>query len=149
MKSSAPEHFHTHPHISLLNWTEEFSKYDAGWLHNLESANNGNLFDVSWDDLNIPARTSTYASAGLPVILKDNSAHIAAMQTKIGDLGYGLFFNKLDDLVLLLKDKKHMSKLTKNARKASPLFTFDHYIENLTSFFHKVIKSKLDDKNNP
>lgn len=148
MKSSAPDHFHTHPHVSLLNWTEEFSKYDAGWLHNLESANNSNMFDLSWDDLNIPARTSTYGAAGLPVILRNNSEHIVAIQSKIEELGYGLFFNKLEDLVILLKDKKHMSKLTKNARMASPLFTFDHYIESLNSFFRSVIKNKLDDKNN-
>ncbi len=147
MKSSAPGHFHVHDHVSQLNWTEEFSKYDAGWLHNLVSTNNRNMLDVSWDDLNIPARTSTYAAAGLPVIFRNNSEHIVAIQSKIEELGYGLFFNKLDDLVILLKDKEHMSKLAKNAQDASSLFTFDHYIESLTDFFRCVIKNKQNERN--
>ncbi|MFD2967726.1 glycosyltransferase family 2 protein [Sphingobacterium bambusae] len=148
MKSVAPDHFHTHPHVNLHNWTEEFSKYDAGWLHSIESKNNGNIFDVSWDDLNIPARTSTYAAAGLPLILKDNSEHIVAIQSKIDELGYGVLFNKIEDLIVQLKDEKFMSKLTKNAKKASVLFTFDHYAPRLTSFFHSVIKYKLDERSN-
>lgn len=148
MKSAAPNHFHTHPHVMQVNWTEEFSKYDAGWLHNLESNNKKNMFNVSWDDLNIPARTSTYAAAGLPVILRNNSDHIVAIQSKIEELGYGLFFNKLDDLITMLKDKRLMGELTKNAQKASSLFTFDHYVDSLTSFFRNVIKQKQNENIN-
>lgn len=146
MKRNAPNHFHIHPHCSAQDWTKEFSQYDAGWLHSLSSENNGELLLASWDDLNIPARTNTYASAGLPVIMKDNSLHTVAVQTKIKDLGYGIFFNDMEDLSKQLTDKSKMNILTKNAKKTSTLFSFDYHVEDLISFFREVINYKKESK---
>lgn len=36
---AAPDHFHIHNHCSQLQWVNEFSKYDAGWLHSYDSFN--------------------------------------------------------------------------------------------------------------
>ena len=41
-------YFHIHSHCSPDRWTEEFSKYDAAWLHCIRSANYGDLYDASW-----------------------------------------------------------------------------------------------------
>ena len=49
------------------HWVKEFSQYDAGWLHCFDSRNSGNLLFATWDDLNIPARISVLAAAGLPM----------------------------------------------------------------------------------
>ena len=79
-QKNAPNHFHVHKHVSNDKWIEEFSKYDAGWLHSFDSKNNGDLLHATWDDLNMPARLYTLAAAGLPMIQKDNSGHIVSMQ---------------------------------------------------------------------
>ncbi|TQM51504.1 glycosyl transferase family 2 [Arcticibacter tournemirensis] len=144
MARVAPNHFHIHPHCSAQDWTKEFSRYDAGWLHFLSSDNNGELLLVSWDDLNIPARISTYASAGLPVILKNNAQHTIAVQTKVRSLDFGFFFNDMGDLVSQLSNKSKIGCLTENAIKSRYLFSFDHYTEDLISFFRKVISFKKD-----
>ncbi|MCD8178777.1 MAG: hypothetical protein LUE98_15740 [Tannerellaceae bacterium] len=66
----APKHFHLHPHCSNDQWVEEFSRYDAGWLHLFDSKNEGELQKMNWDDLNLPCRLGTYAAAGVPMISK-------------------------------------------------------------------------------
>lgn len=52
----APNHFHVHNHCSQLQWVAEFSKYDAGWLHCIDSSNEQSLLRAIWSDLNLPAR---------------------------------------------------------------------------------------------
>jgi len=39
----APNHFHLHPFCTSENWVEEYSRYDAGWLHYFKSANEGDI----------------------------------------------------------------------------------------------------------
>ncbi|MEK8173396.1 hypothetical protein NKH77_44295 [Streptomyces sp. M19] len=70
----------------------ELSRYDAGWLHVFDSANHGELLAATWDDLNIPARMSTYAVAGLPWIHRDNTGHRVAVDETARRLGTGIGF---------------------------------------------------------
>ncbi|NDV64198.1 glycosyltransferase [Bacteroides sp. 224] len=142
MKEAAPEHFHLHPHCPPDAWLQEFSKYDAGWLHSLSSSNKGDIAQASWDDLNIPARMSTYAVAGLPVILRDNSGHIVSTQEKVRDMNVGLFYNDYEDLGNQLLNKKKNEDLGCNMWKNRELFHFDYYVPQLISFFREVIKNK-------
>ncbi len=142
MKRMAPNHFHLHKHCPHDKWVEEFSKYDAGWLHAIDSSNNGNLMQASWDDLNIPARISTYAAAGLPMILKDNTNHIVATHKKVKELDIGIFFQNYGDLERQLKDEVKMKNLRTNVISSRAQFHFDYHVSNLISFFEKVIKSK-------
>lgn len=144
--SAAPNHFHIHPHCSSANWTEEFSKYDAGWLHNINSKNGKSLLSASWDDLNIPARINTYAAAGLPVILKNNSEHRVAVQDKVIQLDTGLCFKNLNELICLLKDEATMATKTANAIKYRELFSFDYHVNNLIDFFRCVINYKKENR---
>ncbi|NDV67917.1 glycosyltransferase family 2 protein [Dysgonomonas sp. 25] len=138
----APEHFHTHPHCSPERWVNEFSKYDAGWLHCFESKNNKRIMDAGWDDLNMPARMNTLAAAGLPMIQKDNSKHIVAMQSHIAQYGMGIFYKDIHDLIIQLKDKQRMNILTCNALQHRSKFSFDYHADELIRFFKKVIASK-------
>ena len=138
----APKHFHVHDHVSADNWTKELSQYDAGWLHCLQSHNNGDLLKASWDDLNIPARISTYAAAGLPVILRDNSGHIVATQELVKKLHIGVLFNNYFELSYRLKNKIMIKELTDNMLKCRNTFSFDYYVPRLIQLFKDTIKEQ-------
>lgn len=56
--------------------------------------------------VNIPARINTLAAAGLPMILNNNEGNICAQQSYVCGRGMGLVYNRIDDLIELLKDKK-------------------------------------------
>lgn len=136
----APKHFHVHSHIAADNWTKELSQYDAGWLHSLQSRNNGDLLKVSWDDLNIPARISTYAAAGLPVILHDNTGHLVATQQLVQRLNIGIFFNNYFELSCKLKNEVRMKELANNMLNKREVFSFDYYVPQLIRLFRDIIK---------
>jgi len=143
---AAPNHFHVHPHCSHLNWIEELSRYDAGWLHCFESKNQGDILRVSWDDLNIPARINTYMAAGLPVIQRNNADHIVATQKLIEKLNIGVLFKDYDDLAEQLKDKEKMEQLRANVMKHRLWFSFDYHVPELIAFFREVIHNKKENR---
>lgn len=142
LKKAAPDFFHSHPHCSSWDWVKEFSKYDAGWLHCFESSNNGLIRHASWDDLNLPARMNTLAASGLPMIEKDNSGHIVAMQSVIKKLDIGVFYNDMQDLSEKLNNEERMSEIASNILKHREKFCFDYYVPQLLSFFNEVINNK-------
>ena len=125
-----------------MNFAQEFSKYDAGWLHLFKSTNKKDLLNASWDDLNLPARLSTYAAAGIPIIQKDNFDSIVAMQNLCKELNIGIYFSNYEDLFIQLKNKKHMFMLEKNIKEKRYQLSFDYHLPELISFFHKVIQYK-------
>lgn len=136
------KHFHIHPHCAQTDWVKEFSKYDAGWLHSFESLNRGSISLASWDDLNIPAKISTYAAAGLPMIMRDNMNNIVATQKKIAELNIGILFKNYPDLSKKLRNKKYLDRIRQNVLTHRDLFNFDHYVPDLIDFFNEVIKLK-------
>lgn len=138
---NAPGHFHLHKYVSNDRWVEEFSKYDAGWLHCFDSKNSGNLLYATWDDLNIPARIYTLAAAGIPMIQKDNSTHIVAIQELVKKYDIGLFYKDISCLGDLF-DNNRMQFLANNLSISRNQFTFDYYISDLIDFFNQVIKEK-------
>jgi glycosyltransferase involved in cell wall biosynthesis len=142
----APDHIHLHPHCIAENWVAEFSQYDAGWLHFFASDNDGELMKASWLDLNYPARMPTLAAAGLPMIQKDNTGHIASTQSLIQGKNMGIFFNSFEELGAQLKNKDLIYKLSENVWNNRMFFTFDYHVKELVSFFRNVIERKK--KNN-
>lgn len=138
----APGYLHLHPQCTPENWVQEFSQYDAGWLHYFESDNQGELMKAGWLDLNYPARMPTLAAAGLPMIQKDNTGHIAATQSLIQRMDLGIFFNSFDELGEKLRDKKRMAELRKNVWKERAFFSFDYHVDGLVNFFRRVIERK-------
>lgn len=144
----APCYFHIHKHCSPENWTKEFSQYDAGWLHCFDSKNNGVLSDVSWNDLNLPARISTMMVAGIPTIQKDNWKHIVAMQSCVKDIGCGIFYRDMEDLAKQLYNKRKMVKLQANVKKHRLNFSFDRHVPELVNYFRSIINKKKNNENN-
>lgn len=137
-----PNHFHLHDHIPPSGWCKEFSKYDAGWMHSVNSNNHGRTLHCTWDDLNFPARISTYMAAALPVIYKCNKEHVVAMEEQIHKLGIGISYNSLDELIAHLKDKKSVERARENVMKHRQFFSFDYHVPKLIEAFREIIKMK-------
>jgi hypothetical protein len=137
----AQGYLHLHPNVHQDRWIEEFSQYDAGWLHVFQSANGGDLRRANWDDLNLPARISVLAAAGLPMLQRNNSGHTVATQSLTRRLGAGVFFEDLDDLGRQVHDGRTLPAARANVVAHRGEFTFDAHADRLAQFFRTVIAS--------
>lgn len=142
LRMQAPRYFHLHEHCNPGNWMKEFSQYDAGWLHCFDSHNNGHILNANWNDLNIPARLTTLAMAGLPMIQKNNAGHIVAMQRIAQERNIGIFFDDVEDLARQLGENSRMSILHENMRRYRYEFCFDYHVPDLLAFFREIIRYK-------
>ena len=138
-RALAPRHLHLHPQVDQDRWVEEFSRYDAGWLHCFASRNGGDLRRADWDDLNLPARMATLAAAGVPLIQRDNAGAAVAAQTLARELDIGVFFDDFDRLEYRLRDAEHMRRLRAQAWDRRMAFCFDSHAPDLLDFFRRVI----------
>jgi hypothetical protein len=138
-QSLAPGYLHLHANVGQERWVTEFSQYDAGWLHSFRSENGGEMRRANWDDLNYPARISTLAAAGLPMIQRANEGAIVATQTLAQQLGIGVFFDTIDDLGVKLRDHRQLQATREQVWWQRHLFTFDHHAPQLVAFFRRVI----------
>ena len=111
-------------------------------MHCVRSSNGGDLLKATWDDLNMPARISTYASAGLPIIQIDNSGNIVAAEECLRKLDIGLFFSDFYDLSNKLKNTEKIETLRNNVLENRKKFCFDYYVPELISLFRKAINKK-------
>jgi hypothetical protein len=135
----APRHLHLHGNVAQDRWVEEFSRYDAGWLHAFASRNGGDLRRADWDDLNLPARIATLAAAGLPLIQRANGDAVVATQTLAHALGAGVFYEDIDDLAAALRDGPRMQSLRARMWAQREQFCFDTHVPALVAFFRQVI----------
>ncbi|HEX2073653.1 MAG TPA: glycosyltransferase family 2 protein [Geodermatophilus sp.] len=139
VRHHAPRHLHLHAQVDQQDWVAEFSRYDAGWLHDVRSTNRGDLHAATWDDLNYPARIGTLAQAGVPMILPSNSGHLVATQTLLRQRRLGLLYSEPHELIAALRDRSAMSALRRSVWEQRAHFTFDAHVDNLTAFFRAVI----------
>jgi glycosyltransferase involved in cell wall biosynthesis len=135
----APDHLHLHKHVGQQDWVSEFSKYDAGWLHHFKSENEGDLQKATWEDMNYPARISTLASAGVPLIQFDNAGSVVATQSLVRALDIGVFYKDAEQLGAHLRDQERMAHLRRNIWESRECFTFDYHADALIDFFRRVI----------
>jgi hypothetical protein len=135
----APGSLHLHPNVDQSRWVEEFSRYDAGWLHAFDSSNGGELRRANWDDLNYPARIATLAAAGLPMIQRDNEGAIVATQALVRKYGLGLLYRSIGGLGAALREKDRMAALRKQVWRERRRFCFDEHVPALVGFFRAVI----------
>lgn len=142
VKTVAGGFFHMHPNCPSEKWVEEFSQYDAGWLHTFESQNEGDIFRADWNDMNIPARLTTLALAGVPVIQKDNAGHVVETQSIVRKFDIGLFFKDYEDLAQQLNNKLRMRQLRLNMQESRLHFTFDYHVDDLINYFKVVINAR-------
>lgn len=145
-KQVAPDHIHLHPFCDPENWTEELSRYDAGWLHNFESKNYGDILRCCWEDLNLPARMTTLISAGLPLLQHDNCGHIVATQSICKDFDIGIFFKRFEDLPEVFDNKEQIAQVRTNVWNKRMKFSFDNHVPELIRFFKRVIEKKASGK---
>jgi glycosyltransferase involved in cell wall biosynthesis len=132
-------YLHIHPNVNQEHWVQEFSQYDAGWLHFFESENYGEIKRANWDDLNIPARLATLVLSGVPLLQRNNDGHIVATQSLAKALDIGLFFDSMQELGSLLNDRSLLKRLRENTWRCRHLFTFDHHTDDLIRFFRSII----------
>lgn len=97
---------------------------------------------MTWNDLNYPARLSTLAAAGLPMIQKRNCGSIVAMDNLARKHDIGIFFDDIKTLNESFADKDRIRAVKENAWNCRYLFSFDYYVKDLTNFFHMVISNK-------
>ncbi len=135
----APRHLHLHRQVDQDGWVRHLSQYDAGWLHVFASENRGELRRANWDDLNYPARISTYAAAGLPMIQLDNCGSIVATQALCEALGIGVLFRDLPGLAVELANEERMAACRARLWQVRDRFTFDAHADRLVAFFREII----------
>ncbi|OOQ56754.1 glycosyltransferase family 2 protein [Mucilaginibacter pedocola] len=143
---AAPGYFHVHENCAPDNWVSEFSKYNAGWLHHFKSQNNGELMQTVWDDLNLPARITTLAAAGLPMLQFNNNGHIVASQALLQRYDIGVLYDSFEHAAQLLTDSALMRRLANNVWHHRDEFSFDHHVPGLIAFFNKIIAGKQSNK---
>ena len=141
-KKLAPNHLHLHDTCLPRNFVKEFSQYDAGFLHNFQSENNGELLRVSWNDLNFPARMSTYGMAGLPMLIYDNEGHRVAIQEFLEKYNMVLKYTSILELGNCFKDKDKLRSISESVWNNRDIFSFDYHVPKLVDFFRQVILSK-------
>lgn len=136
------DYFHVHKHVAPNKWVEEFSKYDAGWLHCVASTNNGQLIQATWDDLNVPARLSTYAAAGLPVIILENRGHLVAVKKMTTSLGVAITYENYPELAEKLRREVIVRNHSQRMMDIRLQFSFDNNVPKLIQLFKDAIKYK-------
>lgn len=139
VRTLAPRHLHLHASVSQERWVQEFSRYDAGWLHFVKSENAGDLRRATWDDLNLPARMATLAAAGLPMLQADNQGARVATQTLVRTHDLGLFFSSIEELGAQLRQAATLDHLRENVWRQRERFTFDNHVDRLLRLFRQVI----------
>lgn len=135
---------HLHDEVEPQDWVRELSRYDAGWLHVFESHNGGDLMsNHHWNDLNLPARLGTYATAGLPWILRDNRAYGRVAVERIARaLDLGILFTSPEHLREQLAEARLRDQLTANARATRSAFAFDSHVDTLIDFMKATIADR-------
>ncbi len=134
----APGYVHLHPNCPAENWVSEFSQYDAGWLHYYQSHNHGDLLRANWVDINSPARMSTYAMPGIPMIMHDNTGHIVHHQEYLQSLDMAVTTDTFATLGERFSDKQINKKLRDNAWNNRFKFCFDSYADELITLFQTI-----------
>jgi glycosyltransferase involved in cell wall biosynthesis len=135
----APGRLHLHPTVDQTGWVRELSRYDAGWLHVFESRNGGEIRRADWDDLNLPARMSTLAAAGLPMLQRSNPGAIVAAQSLARALGTSIFFDEVEEVGQRLRDESSVESVRAAVVAARRQFTFDAHADRLVDFFRSTI----------
>lgn len=133
---------HLNPPVGVADWVRELSQYDAAWCHIFTSRNQGDLRRADWIDFNLPARLGTYATAGLPWILRDNSHSRVALDSLARRLDVGIFANDGEELARQLRDRARLQQMTRNMRQARSAFCFDDQLPRLMDFFQRLIERR-------
>jgi hypothetical protein len=136
--AAAPGYVHVHPHLLPDRWAAELGRYDAGWVQQGPSANDGDLARATWDDLDHPACIPAFLAAGLPLLHPSSPGSTVATQELVRRLGIGLLYADLDDLRAGLGDTEAMVARRIAVGTVRDRFTFDAHADRLIGLFRRV-----------
>ncbi|MEN3534710.1 hypothetical protein AAH991_06330 [Microbispora sp. ZYX-F-249] len=137
---AAPGRVHVHPHVDQRDWVRVLSRYDAGWLHRVRSANGGDLRVATWDDLNLPARIPPLMAAGVPLLQQRSPGCRVAADRLIEETGAGLLYDDLDGLADRLRDAAALRRARDAVAAHRSSFTFDAHADRLVGLFREVCR---------
>ncbi|MFL6052906.1 MAG: glycosyltransferase [Actinoallomurus sp.] len=135
---AAPGRVHVHPHVDQRDWVRRLSRYDAGWLHRVPSANGGDLRVATWDDLNIPARIPPLMAGGVPLLQPRGDGSRVAAARLIEETGLGVLYDDADDLADRLHDHATLARARAAVRTHRKSFTFDAHADDLIALFRSL-----------
>ena len=135
---AAPGHVHVHPHVDQRHWVGRLSRYDAGWLHRVPSANGGDLRVATWDDLNIPARVPPLMAGGVPLLQPRIAGSRVAAARLIEATGIGVLYDDADDLADRLHDHATLAHARSAVSAHRDSFTFDAHADDLIALFRRL-----------
>ena len=118
----------------------ELSRYDAGWLHRFDSANDGDLRRATWDDLNSPARLPVHLAAGLPLLQQANPGSLVSVERVLRRDGTGLFHRSVDDVADVLAGELATRRGAAAALAVREQHTFDAHADRLVELFASVAR---------
>ncbi|GAA4934423.1 glycosyltransferase [Streptomyces coeruleoprunus] len=134
---AAPGRVHVHPHVDQRGWRRVLSRYDAGWLHRVRSANGGDLAVASWDDLNVPARLPALMAAGVPVLQQRRPGCAVAAERLVDGLGIGVLYDDADDVAERLRDQVAMKGRRAAVADRRHTFAFDAHADALCALLRR------------
>ncbi|HEX8104459.1 MAG TPA: glycosyltransferase [Solirubrobacteraceae bacterium] len=140
--AAAPGRVHPEAPVDPADWVGVLSRYDAGWLHPVRSANGGDIRRATWDDLNLPARLPTLVGAGLPPIGRANPGHRVAVEEALDALGTGLRYEEIDDLPELLRAEVASGQRGAAAWAGRDELTFDRHADRLVAILGAAADSR-------
>jgi len=138
--AAAPGFVHVHPPVGPEAWVRELSRYDAGWLHRFDSANDGDLRRATWDDLNSPARLPVYLAAGLPLLQQANPGSLVSVERVLRRDGTGLFYRDADDVAAVLAGELASRRGAAAALAVREQHTFDAHADRVVDLFRSVVR---------
>ena len=138
----APDRIHLEGVVEPARWVSELSRYDAGLLHTARSANGGDVRRATWADLDLPARLPILLAAGLPPIARGNPGAVVAVEAVLSELGCGLVYEELEDLIGLLGREIHGRERGDRAWAWREELTFDHHADRLVGILRAAADSR-------
>jgi glycosyltransferase involved in cell wall biosynthesis len=127
-------YLHLHPTVEPSHWVRELSRYDAAWVHDVDSYNGGDIRTASWCDLNLPARIGTYAAAGVPLLVRYGGVERTSIRSLIDRYGIGISFRTTSELAAHLTDRRHVDEVTQAVRNTCDQLSFDGHVCRLVNF---------------
>jgi hypothetical protein len=143
-QQAAPGHVHVHPHVDQRDWVRVLSRYDAGWLHRVQSHNGGDLRRANWDDLNYPARIPPLLAAGVPLLQQHSPGCVVAATRLIECHGFGVLYADIEHLCMQLAQRAAMQRRRTAAWQHRLLFAFDTHVDRLLALFDALVGHRRD-----
>lgn len=138
----AAGYVHVHGPVPANRWVADLSVYDAGLLHRFTSLNHGDIAAAAWNDLNLPARMSTYAAARLPMLAPRQAGHLVAVQSWIEHTGAGILYQDAEHLARVLWDDRAMVDARAALERERSSFVFDRHADRLVGFLRRAVEGR-------